>query len=132
MTTLHRLVSALAVLAATVLATPALGETAAKIDTGDTAWMIAATGFVLMMTIPGLALFYSGMVRKKNILATMAQTLLCTMLCSLLWAAVGYSLTFSGDGAILGTLDRVGLAGIGLQSTSPLAKTIPEALFMIY
>ena len=103
-----------------------------QIDPADTAWMISATGLVLMMSIPGLALFYCGMVRKKNILATMAQTLLCAMLCSLLWAAAGYSLAFSGDGAILGSLDRLGLAGIGLQTTSPLAKTIPEALFMIY
>ncbi len=103
-----------------------------QIDPADTAWMISATGLVLMMSIPGLALFYCGMVRKKNILATMAQTLLCAMLCSLLWAAAGYSLAFSGDGAVLGSLDRLGLAGIGLQTTSPLAKTIPEALFMIY
>jgi Amt family ammonium transporter len=85
-----------------------------------------------MMSIPGLALFYCGMVRKKNILATMAQTLLCTMLCSVLWAAAGYSLTFTGDGAVLGALDRVGLRGIGMDTVSPLAKTIPEALFMLY
>src|SRR5207344_833574 len=59
-------------------------------------------------------------------------TLLCTMLCSVLWAAAGYSLAFTDGGAIIGTLERLGLAGIGLQTTSPLAKTIPEALFMIY
>ena len=65
-----------------------------------------ATGLVLMMTIPGLALFYCGMVRKKSVLATMAQSLLCTFLCSILWALIGYSLTFTGDGPLIGTLDR--------------------------
>src|SRR5689334_20228514 len=75
---------------------PAFAEAAAsKIDGADTAWMIAATGLVLLMTIPGLALFYCGMVRKKNVLATMAQSLVCVMLCSILWFAVGYSLTFA-------------------------------------
>ena len=62
-------------------------ESACKIDAADTAWMIAATGLVLMMTIPGLALFYCGMVRKKNVLATMAQSVACTGVCSLLWFA---------------------------------------------
>src|ERR1700757_3357516 len=89
-------------------ATPALAqEMTSKIDGGDTAWMIVATALVLMMSIPGLALFYCGMVRKKNVLATMAQTLLCTALCSVLWALIGYTLAFTGDNAVLGTLDRV-------------------------
>ena len=82
----------------TFAAAPAWAEEAAfKIDAADTAWMISATGLVLMMTIPGLALFYCGMVRKKNVLATMAQSFACTGLCSLLWFFVGYSLTFVGD-----------------------------------
>ncbi|MBI1205238.1 MAG: ammonium transporter [Rhodopseudomonas sp.] len=102
------------------------------IDKADTAWMIAATGLVLMMTIPGLALFYAGMVRKKNVLATMAQSMAATFLVSMLWAAAGYSLTFTGDGIFIGTLDRVFLHGITLASISPLAKTIPESLFMLY
>jgi ammonium transporter, Amt family len=85
-----------------------------------------------MMTIPGLALFYCGMVRKKNVLATMAQSLLCTFLCSILWALIGYSLTFTGDGPFIGTLDRVMLRGIDMESTSAFAKTIPEVLFMFY
>ncbi len=105
---------------------------APKIDAADTAWLIVATGLVLMMSIPGLALFYCGMVRKKNVLATMAQSLLCVMLCSVLWALVGYSLTFSGDGAIIGTFERFMLMGIGLETTSKLAPTIPEMLFMAY
>ena len=107
-------------------------QSTAKIDPADTAWMITATAFVLMMSIPGLALFYAGMVRKKNVLATMAQTLAVTALCSVLWAAVGYTLTFTGDGPLLGSLDSVLLRGIAPGSISPFAKTIPEALFMIY
>src|ERR1700752_4027249 len=76
-------------------AAPALAqEMTSKIDGGDTAWMIAATALVLMMTIPGLALFYCGMVRKKNLLATMAQSVACVGVGSLVWAVVGYSLCF--------------------------------------
>ena len=91
-------------LATLALAEPALAEAAApKIDSGDTAWMIAATGFVLMMSIPGLALFYAGMVRKKNVLATMAQTVAAVGVCSVLWFAIGYSLSFTGEGAVIGT-----------------------------
>jgi len=112
-------------------ASPALAQPA-SINGADTAWMIAATGLVLMMSIPGLALFYAGMVRKKNVLATMAQTLAATMLVSILWMIAGYSLAFTGEGAFIGTLDRIFLAGMTMDSVSPLAKTIPESLFMIY
>ena len=93
--------------------------------------MISATALVLMMTIPGLALFYCGMVRKKNVLATMAQTFLCAMLCSVLWVMAGYSLTFSGDGALIGNLDKLMLNGITMASIAP-ATSIPEMLFMLY
>ena len=116
-------------------ATPALAQTAAPasgISAADTAWMIVATAFVLMMTIPGLALFYSGMVRKKNVLATMAQSLSAVALISILWVAFGYSLTFVGQGPWLGSLDRIFLAGMTMDSVNPAAKTIPEALFMLY
>jgi ammonium transporter, Amt family len=127
---------ALGVVAAVSLglaASPALAEAAPpKIDAADTAWMISATGLVLMMTIPGLALFYAGMVRKKNVLATMAQSLACTMLCSILWFAVGYSLSFVGDGPWLGTFERAFMRGTTMESVSPLATTIPEMLFMMY
>jgi Amt family ammonium transporter len=118
--------------AVTLAASPALAQAAPKIDAADTAWMISATGLVLMMTIPGLALFYAGMVRKKTVLATMAQSLAATALGSVLWAAIGYTLAFSGDAPVLGTLDRLLLRGIGMDTISPLAKTIPEMLFMIY
>jgi len=116
-------------------ASPAFAQApapAAKIDGADTAWMIVATGIVLMMTLPGLALFYAGMVRKKNVLATMAQSLAATAIVSILWVIVGYSLAFSGDGALIGNLDRFFLHGIGMDTVSSLAPTIPESLFMLY
>ena len=94
--------------------------------------MIVATALVLMMTIPGLALFYSGMVRKKNVLATMAQSLAAVAIISILWVAFGYSLAFVGDGPWIGTLDRWFLVGMTMDSVNPAAKTIPEALFMLY
>jgi Amt family ammonium transporter len=120
------------VLTATTIATPGFAQAQpATIDAADTAWMIVATGLVLMMTIPGLALFYCGMVRKKNVLATMAPSLLCTMLGSLLWMAVGYSLVFSGDGPLIGDLGRVLLRGIGMDTVAAQTR-IPEMLFMLY
>src|ERR1051325_10878230 len=127
-------------LALLAFATPAFAEmvtasapaAAPKIDAGDTAWMIAATALVLLMTIPGLALFYCGMVRKKNVLATMAQSVVSVGIVSLLWAIIGYSLAFSGDAPALGNFERILLHGIGMDSVSPFAKTIPESLFMIY
>jgi ammonium transporter, Amt family len=127
----RRLAIAACAIAAAFTASPAFAQTP-KIDAADTAWMICATGLVLMMTVPGLAMFYAGMVRKKNVLATMAQCLAATFLVSILWAFFGYSLAFTGDGAYLGTLDRMFLQGMTLDSISPLAKTIPESLFMIY
>ncbi len=126
-----RLAMAALACAATLSASPAFAQ-ASKIDAADTAWMIGATGLVLMMTIPGLALFYAGMVRKKNVLATMAQSLAATFLVSILWAFVGYSLTFTGDGAFIGSFARTFLAGMTMDAVSPLAKTIPESLFMMY
>src|SRR5512135_1743038 len=106
--------------AALVIATsPALAQSS-KIDGADTAWMIGATGLVLMMTIPGLALFYSGMVRKKNVLATMAQSLAATFAVSVLWAVLAYSLTFTGSGAVLGSFQRIFLKGMELNSISTL------------
>ena len=122
----------LATAAASVIATSPAFAQSSKIDAADTAWMIGATGLVLMMTIPGLASFYAGMVRKKNVLATMAQSFAATFLVSILWAIVGYSLAFTGEGAFIGTLERIFLDGVMLDAVSPLAKTIPESLFMIY
>jgi Amt family ammonium transporter len=128
---LPRAARRLAFVGLATLATPAFAETS-TINSADTAWMIVATALVLMMTIPGLALFYAGMVRKKNVLATMAQSLAAVALVSILWVAFGYSLAFVGDGAVIGTLDRWFLAGMSMESVNPAAKTIPEALFMLY
>jgi Amt family ammonium transporter len=118
-----------------MISTAGFAQTAAqavKIDAADTAWMISATALVLMMSIPGLALFYAGMVRKKNVLATMAQTFAAVALGSILWVAIGYSLSFSGDAPMLGTLQRFFLKGMGMDAVSPFAKTIPEVVFMLY
>ncbi|HMG78167.1 MAG TPA: ammonia channel protein, partial [Xanthobacteraceae bacterium] len=89
---------------------------APAINAADTAWMISATALVLMMSIPGVALFYCGMVRKKNVLATMAQSLAAVTIISILWVAFGYSLVFVGDGSWLGTLDRWFLSGMTMDA----------------
>jgi Amt family ammonium transporter len=126
-------VTALVALSATISAGPALAQAAtSRIDAADTAWMMAASGLVLMMTIPGLALFYAGMVRKKNVLATMAQCLVCTGLVSVLWFAIGYSLGFVGEGKWLGTFEQAFMRQTTMEATSSLAPTIPEVLFMFY
>src|SRR6202011_919756 len=126
-----RVASPIGVAAIFSFAKPAFAATSG-INAADTAWMIVATALVLMMTIPGLALFYSGMVRKKNVLATMAQSLAAVTIISILWVAFGYSLVFVGDGPWLGTLDRWFLTGMTMDGVNPAAKTIPEALFMLY
>src|SRR5262245_59730931 len=119
------------IIAAALFASPAFA-TGAKIDGADTAWMISATGLVLMMIIPGLALFYAGMVRKKNVLATMAQSLAATFLVSILWAVVGYSLAFTGDGALIGTLDRVFVSGVGMDEIWWVVVWFWVRLFVVY
>jgi Amt family ammonium transporter len=116
---------------ATLAAAPAHAQ-ASTINAADTAWMIAATALVLLMTIPGLALFYAGLVRKKNLLATMAQSFAAVMFVSVLWFAAGYSLAFSGDGAYLGNLDKLFFAGINLDAVNALATNLPESLFATY
>ncbi len=102
------------------------------LDTGDTAWMLTATALVLMMTIPGLALFYGGMVRRKNVLATVMQSFAVACLVTVLWMAVGYSLAFSDGGGLnawIGGSSRLMLSGIGVDS---LTGTIPEMLFVMF
>lgn len=101
-------------------------------DTGDTAWMLVSSAFVLMMTVPGLALFYSGLVRRKNVLGTMMQSLAMTVLVSLHWYVMGYSLSFH-PGAWIGGFDWAFLQGV--TATEPnafYAPTIPHQLFMVY
>ena len=109
--------------------TPAPTEDEAKLDTGDTAWILVSTALVLLMTIPGLALFYGGMVRKKNVLSTMAHSFVAAGIVSLTWVIVGYSLAFGEGNAFIGSLDKFMLSGI---TTDALSGTIPEVLFVIF
>jgi Amt family ammonium transporter len=121
----------LAALAQTAPAAPAAPTP--KLDSGNTAWMIVATALVLMMTIPGLALFYGGMVRKMNILATMMQSFAICCLVSIIWMVVGYSLAFAGTGPWIGDLSKIFLKGIDLNSFyDPAAHTIPEVVFLTF
>jgi Amt family ammonium transporter len=114
---------------------PAAAPATPKIDTGDTAWMLTSSVLVLMMTIPGLAFFYAGMVRKKNILATLAQSFAATALITVLWMIIGYSIAFTDGGkmnAWLGGFKYAMLAPMGLNATSSLAPTIPESVYMFF
>src|ERR1700682_1692092 len=102
-----------ALLLATVAAAPAFADDAPpKLDSGDTAWMLASTALVLMMTIPGLALFYAGMVRKKNILATMMQSFTICCIVTIVWMVAGYSIAFTTGNAFMGDFSRILLHGI--------------------
>jgi Amt family ammonium transporter len=155
MMTKHRLQWGLAVvLPALLAAAPAFADDAPpKIDSGDTAWMLASTALVLLMTIPGLALFYGGMVRKKNILATLMQSFAITCIVTIVWAVAGYSLAFTpgtgGTAAYVGDLSRFMLNGIaehitkgndtqafvlasGIKDVAPMATTIPETVYMMF
>ena len=103
-----------------------------QLDTGDPAWMLTSTALVLMMTIPGVAMFYGGMVRKKNVLATAMQSFAVACVMTVLWMIIGYSLAFTDGGgmnAYVGGLDKVLLRGIGVDT---LSGTIPETVFMTF
>lgn len=109
-----------------------VAEEAAKLDTGDTAWMLTSTALVLMMTIPGLALFYGGMVRKKNVLTLVMQSFALTCLMTVVWLVAGYSLAFTDGGELntyIGGLDKMFLAGVGPDT---LSGTIPETVFFTF
>jgi Amt family ammonium transporter len=114
--------------------TPPPAPPAPKLDTGDTAWMLISTAIVLLMTIPGLALFYGGMVRKKNVLATVTQCFAITCLVTVLWMVYGYSLAFteSGMNAYIGGLSKAMFAGVGSGTVNSLAATIPEWVFITF
>jgi Amt family ammonium transporter len=121
---------------ALLLAQPAWAQDV-KIDTGDTAWMLTSTALVLMMTIPGLALFYGGMVRKKNVLATVAQSFGATCIITVLWMVICYSMAFTtnssaGLNQFIGGFNYLFLSSMGLNATNPLAPTIPESVYMTF
>ena len=136
-------VAALAVLTL-FLIDPALAQEAAAeatepakpaFDTGDTAWMLTSTALVLMMTIPGLALFYGGMVRKKNILTIVMQCFATTCIITVVWMVIGYSLAFTDGGGMqkyLGGMSQFMLKAMTLDSAHSLAGTIPELVFMTF
>ena len=112
------------------------------IDSGDTAWMLTSTALVLLMTIPGLALFYAGMVRKKNILATIMQSFAICCLVTVVWMVIGYSLAFTAGGPYIGDLSQVMLKGFAATWDKPFSlggtvdgavpQTIPESVFMMF
>ncbi len=112
-------------------ATPA-GAPAAKIDTGDTAWMLVSTALVMLMT-PGLAMFYGGMVRRKNVLGTIMHSFIAIALVSVQWILFGYSLSFGPDiKGIIGSLGWAGLSGVDFLPNADYAPTIPHMVFMLY
>ncbi len=138
---------------ALTLALPAFADDAPAgpptIDSGDTAWMLTSTALVLLMTIPGLALFYCGMVRKKNVLATMMQSFAICCIVTLVWTVAGYSLAFTTGGEYLGDFSRIMLSGIaghiekgndtqafvlasGIKDVADMATTIPESVYMMF
>jgi len=132
--------AALMALPAMLAAGAACAGDEAKIDTGDTAWMLTSVALVLMMTVPGVALFYAGMVRKKSVLATMAQSFAICAIVSIVWMVIGYSLAFGNGGLWLGDFSKVFLSGIawdkpfvlGPGTEGETAFTIPETVFVIF
>ena len=114
-----------------VAAPAAAAPTPAKIDSGDTAWMLTSTALVLMMTIPGLALFYGGMVRRKNVIATVAQSFVITCLVTVLWVIVGYTIAFTPNpdmtlNRYIGGFGAMMMKGVKVDQANALAGTIPE------
>ncbi len=119
--------------AAPAAAPAAPAPVAQKLDSGNTAWMLTSTALVLLMTIPGLALFYGGMVRKKNVLATLMQSFSITALVTVLWMVAGYSIAFRDGGPWLGGFDRLFLNGMGLNAMAGTdGANIPESVFMMF
>src|SRR6202521_2851998 len=101
-------------------------------SSADNAWMLVSAALVLMMTGPGLALFYGGLVRHKNVLAIMMQSFALMALITVLWALVGYSLCFGGSGPVIGSFEHAFLKGVGAEPNPDYAGTIPQATFMVY
>ena len=119
---------------------PASAQAAATVNKGDTAWMLTATAFVVLMTIPGLALFYGGLVRSKNVLSVLMQVLVVFSIISILWVLYGYSLAFTGNASaglnpFIGGFSKAFLAGVGTTSeigTFSKETNIPELAFVIF
>ena len=116
---------------AAAAAAEAAPAAAPKVDSGDTAWMLTSTVLVILMIIPGLALFYGGLGRSKNMLSVLMQVFVVFSLISILWALYGYSLAFAGEGKFFGGLDKIFLKGVNLDTIGALA-TIPEYVFVAF
>ncbi len=119
----------LSILLAVCFPGQALAEESPVLNSGDTAWMLTATALVLFMTIPGLSLFYAGMVRSKNVLSVLMQCFAITSLMTVLWVIYGYSMAFGGAGSFWGGLSKIFLKGVTVDS---LSGTIPETVFMTF
>ncbi|MFT3663529.1 ammonium transporter [Piscinibacter sp.] len=117
--------------AADTAAAAAAAAPTPKVDSGDTAWMLTSTMLVILMTIPGLALFYGGLARSKNMLSVLMQVFVIFSLISLLWAIYGYSLAFAGEGNYFGSLEKIFLKGV-TQETFGALTTIPEYVFVAF
>jgi Amt family ammonium transporter len=112
---------------------PSAPPAAAKIDKGDNAWMLTSSALVLMMTIPGLFLFYGGLVRSKNVLGTIMHSFILVGVVTVQWVLWGYSVAFGPDiGGLFGSLSWVGLNGVGVEPNADYAATIPHMTFMVY
>src|SRR5262245_1196 len=105
---------------------------APKIDTGDTAWMLTSAALVLFMTIPGLFLFYGGLVRSKNVLGMLMQNFMMVGIITAQWIVIGYSLAFASGTSFLGGFQWAGLSGVGIIPNADYAATIPHQTFMFY
>src|SRR3989442_9935257 len=103
-----------------------------KVDTGDTAWMLTSAALVLFMTIPGLFLFYGGLVRSKNVLGMLMQNFIMVGIITVQWIVIGYSIAFANGSSFLGGLQWAGLSGVGLTPNADYAATIPHQTFMFY
>jgi len=104
-----------------------------NINYGDTAWILISTALVMLMTAPGLAFFYGGLVRRKNVLSTMMQSFFLLCMISIQWILFGYSLAFGPDiGGFIGNLSWIGLKGVGMLPNPDYAASIPHQLFMVY
>src|SRR5262249_35691444 len=124
-------------MAGSAFAQAAAAATKDPLNSGDTAWMLTSSALVLMMTIPGLGLFYGGMVRKKNVLATLAQSFGATCLITVLWMIIGYSMAFTtnpdaGTNKFIGSFSYLFLTPMGLNAVNSLAGTIPESVYMFF
>ncbi|MBF0337618.1 MAG: ammonium transporter [Nitrospirae bacterium] len=115
-----------------IYSTPVFAADIPQVDKGDTAWMLVSAAMVMLMT-PGLAMFYGGMVRRKNVLATFMHSFIAIAVVSVQWFLVGYSLSFGPDiHGLIGGLDWIGLSGVGVEPNADYAPTVPHLAFMIY